>query len=147
MDLPKNIFSGDTRFELEEPLDRLQTLLNNKNIDVDNLDLRGDDDKTTIEIGGFSDPELNIITNFVDADPELRIKSRDVRDLNEKFDKNLINNNPMFIFSTDLETRNNIQTIRTGINSFVTNRDMFITPPTPDIQQKIFELLSKNEKN
>jgi len=145
MDLPIDIFTGMPRFELEEPLDRLQVLLNNKNIDIDNLDMRGDEDRINIEMGARPNKQLNIITNFVDADPDLRINSRAVRDLNEKFDKTLINSNPQFIFSTDLETRNNIQTIRSGISNFVKNRDIFVTPPPPDIQSKIFELLSKNK--
>jgi len=143
MDLPINIHTGSQRFELEEPLDKLQTLLNDKNIDIDTLDVRDNPEKVSIAMSGYEDPDLQVITNYVDNDPELRIKSRDVKDLNDKFDKNLINNNPQFIFSTDLTTRNNIQTIRNGITAFVKNRDMFITPPPQDIQQKIFDLLKK----
>ena len=41
-DIPYDISTGDQRFELEEPLSKLQTMLNMQNVDIESLDVRGE---------------------------------------------------------------------------------------------------------
>lgn len=138
-DLPYDITTGDQRFELEEPLERLQSMLNVKNIDIESLDMRGESQDAMFR--GFEPRELQKITGFVNNNPEMDIKTAQVRDLNDKFDKNLDNSDPNYIFRDDRRTRNNVNIIKMGNMSFSRERDMFVTPPPKDIQQKIFELL------
>jgi len=138
-DLPYDITTGDQRFEEEEPLSKLQSMLNMKNIDIESLDVRGEGQDAMFK--GFEPRQLQLITGIVDADPELDIRSSQVRDLNDRFDKNLDNSNPNYIFRDDVRTRNNVNTIRTGNAEFAKQRDLFVTPPPVDVQQKIFEML------
>jgi hypothetical protein len=138
-DLPYDVSSGDVSFDLDEPLSRLQTMLNMKNIDIESLDMRGEGQDAMFK--GFEPRELQKITGFVNNNPEMDIKSAQVRDLNDKFDKNLDNSNPNYIFRDDLRTRNNVNIIKMGNMAFARERDMFVTPPPKDIQQKIFEML------
>jgi hypothetical protein len=139
MDLPYDINTGDPRYELEEPLERLQTMLNNKNVNIESLDIRGN--SQDIRFAGFESKQLQTITNFVNEDPEYLIKSNRVRDLNDKFDKTLNTSNPNYIFKDDVVSRNNINTIRGGNASYAKWRDLLVVPPPVDTQQKIFELL------
>jgi hypothetical protein len=138
-DVPYDLTSGDPRFDLIEPLERLQTLLNEKNVDIESLDARTESMEQIIR--GFEPMDLQKMIGMVDNQPEMTIPSSSVRDLNERFDKNLDNSNPNFIFRDDVITRNNINTIRNGNASFARSRDIYITPPPKDVQQKIFELL------
>jgi len=141
-DLPYDYRTGDPRYELEEPMERLQTMLNQKNVDIESLDIRGEGfDNQRHIFQGFESKELQIITGFVDGNPEQTIRSGAVRDLNDKFDKTLDNSDPNYIFRDDLRTRNNVGTIQTGNASFAKARDMLVTPPPIDVQQKIFDLL------
>jgi len=114
-------------------------MLNKRNIDIESLDVRGN--HQNVMFNGFEPRQLQIITGFVDENPEQTIKSSQVRDLNDFFDKNLDTSNPNYIFRDDVRTRNNIGTIQTGIQSFVKDRDLFVVPPPQDTQTKIFELL------
>ena len=61
MDLPININNGQPRYELEDPLDRLQTLLNENDIDIESLDIRDNEDSVMFKISGFRDNELKNI--------------------------------------------------------------------------------------
>lgn len=140
-DVPYDLTSGDPRFDLIEPLERLQTMLNEKNIDIESLDARTESMEQIIR--GFEPMDLQKMIGITDSDPELTIPSSAVRDLNERFDKDLDNSDPNFIFRDDMRTRNNINTIRTGNDSFARNRDLYVTPPPKDVQQKIFELLKQ----
>lgn len=139
-DLPFDVRTGEPRYELEDPLERLQTRLNERNIDVESLDLRGDSMSRSI-FSGFEPKELQLITGIVDGNPEQTIPSSSVRDLNDKFDKDLDNSDPNYIFRSDLRTRNNRDLIRMGNFQFAKERDFFVTPPPVDIQQKIFDML------
>ena len=138
-DLPTDITTGDTRYEMLEPLDKLQTMLNMKNVDIESLDERGTSQDAMFR--GFEPRQLQLITGYVDNNPEMDIRSSQVKDLNDKFDKNLDNSNPNYIFRDDMRTRNNVNVIRTGNASYARERDLFVTPPPKDIQQKIFEML------
>lgn len=138
-DLPYDIRTGEPRYGLEDPLERLQTMLNKQNIDIDSLDKRGEGND--ILFRGIEPKQLQLITGFVNEDPRYNIKSSNVRDLNDFFDKDLKTNNPNYIFRDDIRTRDNRNTVRTGIQNFAAERDFFVTPPAVDTQQKIFELL------
>lgn len=138
-DLPIDVSTGDISFGLDEPLQRLQVMLNERNIDIDSLDERGMHGDVLMR--GYEPKQLQRITNFVDEDPELKIKSSQVKDLNDYFDKNLDNSDPNFIFRDDRITRNNVGIIQQGNASYVKDRDLYVVPPPPDVQQKIFELL------
>ena len=138
-DLPTDITTGDTRFEMLEPLDKLQTMLNMKNVDIESLDERGESQDTMFR--GFEPRQLQLITGYVDNNPEMEIRTSQVKDLNDRFDKNLDNSNPNYIFRDDMRTRNNVNVIRTGNASYARERDLFVTPPPKDIQQRIFEML------
>jgi len=140
-DLPTDIRTGDPRYELEQPLEHLQTMLNQRNVDVESMDLRGG--HHDIMYRGFEPKQLQTMTGIINNNPEQAITSRGVKDLNDMFDKSMINANPNYIFRTDLQTRNNVRTIQTGNQSYARNRDMFVVPPPVDSQHKIFELLSK----
>ena len=139
-DLPFDVNTGEPRYGLEEPLQHLQTMLNQSNIDIETLDVRGAGQ--SVRFAGFEQPELQKITNIVDHDPEMKIRSGAVRNLNDKFDINLDTSDPNFIFRGDRMTRNNVALIQRGNESFVRDRDMFTSPPPVDNQQKIFDLLS-----
>lgn len=138
-DIPTSRLSGQIQYELEQPMDRLQNMLNDKNIDIDSLDMRGEGHDVLFE--GYEPRELQVITGIVDGDPEMDIKSSSVRDLNDRFDKNMDTSNPNYIFRGDVFSRNNRNLIRNGNVSFVKERDFLTTPPAIDTQQKIFELL------
>ena len=138
-DIPINMITGDTQFGLLEPLDKLQTMLNMRNVDIESLDERGESQDTMFR--GFEPRQLQLITGYVDNNPEMDIRSNQVRDLNDKFDKDLDNSNPNYIFRDDMRTRNNVNVVRTGNASYARERDLFVTPPPIDIQQKIFEML------
>jgi len=138
-DLPTDITTGDTRFEMLEPLDKLQTMLNMKNVDIESLDERGESQDAMFR--GFEPRQLQLITGYVDNNPEMEIRTSQVKDLNDRFDKNLDNSNPNYIFRDDMRTRNNVNVIRTGNASYARERDLFVTPPPKDIQQRIFEML------
>ena len=138
-DLPTDYASGDTLFDLEDPLSRLQTMLNQKNVDIDSLDLRGEGQDTLFR--GFEPHQLRLITGVVDGNPEMDIKSNSVRDLNDKFDKNIDTSDPNYIFRSDVFTRNNVATIQRGNQAFAKDRDLYIVPPPVDSQNKMFELL------
>ena len=140
-DLPRNYITNEPRYELEDPLDRLQNMLNRENIDIESLDVRGPASDRVM--AGTGNRQLEHITRLTDANPEFNITSARVNDLNDYFDKDISNNNPNYIFRDDRTTRNNINTIRTGIQSFVTDRDLFTTPPSKDTQSQILELLKK----
>lgn len=140
-DLPRNYITNQPRYELEDPLDRLQNMLNRENIDVESLDRRGPASDRVM--AGTEDRQLEHITRLTDANPEFNITSARVNDLNDYFDKDISNNNPNYIFRDDRTTRNNINTIRTGIQSYVKDRDLFTTPPNKDTQSQILELLRK----
>jgi len=140
-DLPIDINTGDPRYELEDPLEKLQAMLNRSNIDIESLDMRGNG--KDIMYRGIEPKELQLITGYVDGNPEQTIKSGYVRDLNDKFDKDLVNANPNYIFRDDIRTRNNIATIQKSNQTFIRERDMYVVPPPKDTQQKIFELLQK----
>lgn len=143
-DLPTNINTGDPFYEMVEPLDRLQAELTAKNVTIDSLDMRGSS-LDTIMYNGYEPMELQKITSMVNENPEYNIRSSQVKDLNDYFDINLDTSNPNYIFRSDLMTRNNIGTIRRGIQSYVADRDIFVTPPPIDTQQKILELLKKQK--
>jgi hypothetical protein len=138
-DLPRNYLTGEPRYELEDPLERLQTMLNRENIDIESLDRRGPASDRVL--AGTEDRELRYIKSLVDANPEYDITSARVNDLNDYFDKDISTNNPNYIFRDDRRTRNNVDTIRRGIQSFVKDRDLYVTPPATDTQTQILELL------
>lgn len=139
-DLPNDINTGEPRYELEEPLERLQSMLNKKNIDIESLDIRG-------KGGGVmfrkKPKELRLMTDITNENPQYTIKSSGVRNLNEQFDKTLVNSDPNYIFRNDIMTKNNRNLVRTGIKNFASERDFFITPPPIDTQKKIYDLLKK----
>jgi hypothetical protein len=144
-DLPTDIRTGLPRYELEEPLEHLQTMLNRRNVDIESLDIRGegqDRRRMDVHFKGRESRELQTITGIVDGDPEMTIRSNSVRDLNDKFDFDMSTNNPNYIFRADVRTTDNVNTIRQGNTSFAEARDMFVVPPPVDSQQKIFELLN-----
>jgi hypothetical protein len=140
-DIPTNRMTGEIQYELEQPMDVLQNMLNKKNIDIDSLDMRGEG--FDVMFRGYDSKELQVITGMVNSDPELDIKSSSVRDLNDRFDKNLDNSNPNYIFRGDVFSRNNRSLIQVGNSNFAKERDFLTTPPPIDTQQQIFELLSK----
>lgn len=140
-DLPRNYLTGEPRYELEDPLERLQTMLNRENIDIESLDRRGPASDRVL--AGTEDRELKYIKSLVDANPEYDITSARVNDLNDYFDKDISTNNPNYIFRDDRRTRNNVDTIRRGIQSFVKDRDLYVVPPSTDTQTQILELLKK----
>ena len=138
-DLPYDFNTGDRRYQLEEPLEHLQSMLNKKNVDIESLDIRGL--SNDIQYNGIEPHELRLITGHVDADPEMKIRSSNVRNLNTRFDFDMTNDNPNYIFRDDVFTRNNVNTIRTGNASFAKARDLFVTPPPIDSSNKLFELV------
>ena len=140
-DLPTNFNTGSPFYELEDPLERLSTMMNKRNIDIESLDQRGI--HQNVMFRGFEPRELQTITNFVDMNPKQNIMSSHVRDLNDLFNKDLDTSNPNYIFRDDVTTRNNIGTIQKGIQSFVKDRDLFVVPPSANTQQKILDLLKK----
>ena len=139
-DIPNDINTGEPRYELEEPLERLQSLLNQKNVDIESLDIRGEGQGIMFRT---KPKELRMMIDITNENPEYVIKSSGVRDLNDKFDKTLINSNPNYIFRNDMTTRNNRNLIKTGIRNFASERDFFVSPQPLDTQQKIFDLLKK----
>jgi len=143
-DIPTSRMTGEIQYELEQPLDRLQNMLNRKNIDIDSLDMRGEGHDVMFR--GYDPRELQVITGIVNNDPELDIRSSSVRDLNDIFDKNMDNSNPNYIFRGDVFSRNNRNLIREGNANFGRERDFLTTPPAIDTQQQIFELLSRQSR-
>lgn len=140
-DLPTDYLTGEPRYELEDPLERLQTMLNRANIDIESLDVRGPASDRVL--AGVEDRELKHITSLVDANPEYEITSARVKDFNDYFDKDISTHDPNYIFRDDRTTRNNVNTIRRGIQSFVKDRDLYTVPPSADTQTRILELLKK----
>lgn len=140
-DLPIDIRTDETRYELEDPLEKLQAMLNKNNIDIESLDMRGTGQD--IMFRGVEPKELQVIMGYVDGNPKQEIRSKHVKDLNDMFDKNLINADPNYIFRDDIITRNNISTIQRSNQTYARDRDLYIVPPPKDTQQKIFELLKK----
>lgn len=139
-DLPFNSDTLNPAFEIEEPLQRLQTLLNRQNIDIDNLDDRVDND---MFVNKKESPHtLTSIKNDIESNPMQKLTSKNIGDLNDRYYASLDNSNPSFIFSTDFRTRNNIGLIRNSNQTYSIERDMYAIPPPVDIQQKIYELLS-----
>lgn len=143
MDLPKDYFTGEPIFELEEPLERLNTMLMRQLPDQQISDLDDRSENLGVLFNRIKPAELQTITGFIDRDPKQRIKSSSVRDLNDKFDFNMDSSDPNFIFRGDLKTRNNVDLIRQGNLSFAKERDLFVVPPPKDIQQSILDILEK----
>lgn len=142
-DLPYNINTGNPYYELEDPLVRLQTSMNERNVDVESLDERSS--SNDIMFRGREPAELQLITGYIDEDPEQKIRSRSVKDLNDFFDKDLDTSDPNYIFRSDLRTRNNVDLIRQGNASFARDRDLYVVPPAVDTQSKILELLKEKK--
>lgn len=138
-DVPISRLSGEIQYELQQPMDKLQNMLNDRNIDIESLDMRGEGHDVLFR--GYEPRELQVITGIVNGDPQMGIKSASVRDLNDRFDKNMDTSNPNYIFRDDTRTRNNRDIIRNGNASFARERDFLTTPPPVDVQQQIFELL------
>ena len=63
-DLPYNINTGNPYYELEDPLVRLQTNMNNENIDVESLDERGT--SNDVMFRGREPAELQLITGYIE---------------------------------------------------------------------------------
>ena len=143
-DIPTSRMTGEIQYELEQPLDQLQNMLNRKNIDIDSLDMRGEG--FDVMFRGYDARELQVITGFVNSDPELNIRSSSVRDLNDRFDKNMDNSNPNYIFRGDVFSRNNRSLMQVANANFAKERDFLTTPPAIDTQQQIFELLSRERE-
>lgn len=139
-DLPTDIRTGEARYELEEPLQKLQSMLNMKNIDIESLDIRGEGQGIMFR---KQPKDLRMMIDITNKNPKYTIKSSGVRDLNQQFDKTMDNSNPNYIFRSDTKTKNNRNLVRTGISNFARERDFFTSPPPKDTQQKIFDLLQK----
>jgi len=143
-DLPFDIRTGLPRYELSDPLEHLQTLLNEQNIDIESLDRRGLNEG--IVSGGFEPHQLRAITALVDNDPTQGINSATVRNLNDTFDKDLETSNPNYIFRKDITTVNNRNLIREGNLQYSRERDFFVVPPAVDTNQQILDLLREKSK-
>jgi len=141
-DLPINQETLDPNFDVSEPLQVLQTMLNRRNIDIDSLDDRGVHNEVLIR--GRDPKELELMIGSINRNPQQSlITSRAVRTVNEKYYKSLYNSNPMFILPADMRTHNNVPNVRKSNQSFAFHRDIFAIPPPIDVQQRIFNLLSQ----
>ena len=146
-DLPIDFQTGRPIYALDDPLSRMQTRLNEQGIDIESLDERGD--HVGERLSGIEPHQLELIRGYIDNDPQQRISSSSVRNLNDMFDKSLMppgliqtaesDGRPAFIFPGDMQSRNNVKLMQTANQSYARNRDMLVTPPPIDIQQQIFD--------
>lgn len=141
-DLPQDVRTLSPYFALDDPLTRLQVMLNEKNIDVDNLDERVDNHGLVSLKGYPEERQQAAMRAAVNRNPEQTITSRGVRDLNERFDVDLDNSNPQFIFKENLRSGNNVRLIQTSNQSYSHDRDLYAIPPPKDVQQQILNLLA-----
>jgi len=144
-DLPEDVRTLSPYFALDDPLTKLQVMLNERNIDVDNLDERVDNVGLVSLKGYPEEKEQAAMRMAIDRNPEQTITSRGVRDLNSRFDVNLDNSDPQFIFKDSARSGNNINLIQTSNQSYARNRDMFTVPPPKDVQQRMLDLLSQGQ--
>ena len=141
-DLPEDVRTLSPYFALDDPLTKLQVMLNERNIDVDNLDERVDNVGLVSLKGYPEEKEQAAMRMAVDKNPTQTITSRGVSDLNERFDVDLDNSNPQFIFKDNMRSGNNIRLLQASNQSYANNRDMFTIPPPKDVQQRMLDLLS-----
>jgi len=142
-DLPEDVRTLSPYFALDDPLTKLQVMLNARNIDIDNLDERVDNTGLVSLKGYPEEKEQAAMRMAMSRNPTQTITSRGVRDLNDRFDVNLDNSNPAFIFKDNMRSGNNIRLIQTSNQTYTTNRDMYTVPPPKDVQQRMLDLLSK----
>ena len=141
-DLPEDVRTLSPYFALDDPLTKLQVMLNERNIDVDNLDERVDNVGLVSLKGYPEEKEQAAMRMAVSRNPTQTITSRGVRDLNDRFDVDLDNSNPQFIFKDNMRRGNNIRLLQASNQSYANNRDMFTIPPPKDVQQRMLDLLS-----
>jgi len=140
IDLPTNVDTLNPNFELNDPLEMLNTALDDTDFNIHELD-----DRTRgmqILLPRDDDRELSLLLDDINKNPKQRISSSNVRDLNDRFHKSLDNSNPMFILNGDMRTRTNIELIQRSNKSFAHDRDLYKIAPEKDIQQKILEKLN-----
>ena len=142
-DLPEDVRTLSPYFALDDPLTKLQVMLNARNIDIDNLDERVDNTGLVSLKGYPEEKEQAAMRMAMNRNPTQTITSRGVRDLNDRFDVNLDNSNPAFIFKDNMRSGNNVRLIQTSNQTYTTNRDMYTVPPPKDVQQRMLDLLSK----
>ena len=142
-DLPEDVRTLSPYFALDDPLTKLQVMLNARNIDIDNLDERVDNTGLVSLKGYPEEKEQAAMRMAMSRNPTQTITSRGVRDLNDRFDVNLDNSNPAFIFKDNMRSGNNIRLIQTSNQTYTANRDMYTVPPPKDVQQRMLDLLSK----
>ena len=142
-DLPEDERTLSPYFALNDPLTMLQVMLNERNIDVENLDERVDNHGLVSLKGYRRDHEQAAMEASIQRNPKQRITSQAVRDLNDRYHKTLANDNPQFIFSSDLKTGNNVHLLQESNQSFAKSRDMFVIPPPKDVQSRILDLLQQ----
>jgi len=142
-DLPEDVRTLSPYFALDDPLTKLQVMLNARNIDIDNLDERVDNTGLVSLKGYPEEKEQAAMRMAMNRNPTQTITSRGVRDLNDRFDVNLDNSNPAFIFKDNMRSGNNIRLIQTSNQTYTANRDMYTVPPPKDVQQRMLDLLSK----
>ena len=139
-DLPEDR-NGMLDFDLEDSLDTLNGLLAEHNITIDDmeersqlgrtLNLRKDLDDTNVH-------ELDRIISDTMKDPDMnnvdQSRSDEVDEFNKKFEVDLENDNPTFIFPDDRKTHNFVGMIQQANQSFIKERDMFNIPPQEEQQ-------------
>lgn len=131
---------GEPMFDIEDKLDTLQSMMIMDGINMDDLDSR-----TTQQNAGMSKEEKAMVMDTAtDPDQNNVVGSKQVDEFNRRYDTNL-ENNPMFIFASDLDNMNFVNTIRQSNESYAKERDMFAVRPAVDTQQRIADSLRNRE--
>ena len=131
---------GDPDFDIENKLDTLQSIMVMDGIDIGDLDRRTSDGKAPVS----KEEQAMLIDTAVDPDENDVVSSKQVDQFNRKYDVNL-ETNPEFIFASDLDNMNFVNTIRESNESYAKERDLFTVRPPVDTQQRIADSLRNTE--
>ena len=136
-ELPQD-HNGEPDFTIKNKLDELQTLTAIDGKSIDDMDLRTTEKRTQERKALLKDTIKDPNENDV-------LSSKEVQDYNDKYEVDLDNSNPMFIFPENRKNMNYVNMIRQSNDSYARERDLFAVRPPIDAQQQILDRLKNRE--
>jgi hypothetical protein len=135
--LPED-YNGESEFTIKNTLDELEDKMVSSGVSVDDLDLRTTTKRT---------PEKKEMVEDTMKDPDQNdvLSSKEVQDFNDKYEVDLDNSNPMFIFPENKVNTSYVNLIRQSNESYANERDLLTVRPAIDIQQQIFNRLQNRQ--
>lgn len=149
-DLPDDE-NGNPLLEFEDILDTLNNQMMQEQTQVENDDTRGIHPNVyaDIRVSALQDRDVKnkmIIDNIKDGDMN-NVGSMRVQDFNQKYDTNLDDSDPSFIFKQDLKTQNYVNTIRQSNTSFSKEINKYNSPYSNNNILQQLQINKKTQQN